>query len=334
MFRITPEGMPRIWKTVELTGKQTLHHLHTIILQAFNLKGNHLYIFYMSGKQWDSSSEYGGPSAGAPKKANKTILKSLNLERGKPFIYIYNINEGPWLTIECAEQRTAISKTVYPLLLEEEGELPPREPPLKDSLPEPLKKLLKTLKPTVESWILLNSKPRTSKEVQEARELVISIYKILKEKGHEAWYLLEEATDQLLTDWLLSLPMDFVKKGFTDDAIKLCNSFAPFADEIYFLCEKALVLAQMGQREKSLEQVRDNLTQYPHNPRVIAKAAEAFWKLAEVGHAERLFRKALDITVEDLNAREWILEKLLTMFEENERIDEAIEMVQSELDRG
>jgi tetratricopeptide (TPR) repeat protein len=165
-------------------------------------------------------------------------------------------------------------------------------------------------------------------------DLVAGIQKQLDAGDREAWCLLEEATDFLLVDWLLSLPADLSRRNMTEEAFAICETFSPYSDEIYFQCERALLLAHMGRREKALGQIRANLTKSPDNPQVVAKSAEAFWKLEEVGHAERLFHKALDLAADDLNAREKILVKLLAMLEEHERSEEAIELVQSEMDRG
>lgn len=334
VFRISPDGMPRIWRTVELTSRQTLHHLHGALQKAFEMKGKYLYAFYLSGKEWDSETEYGGPSAGSSRKANKAELGKLPLEKGRSFLCVCNFRREQRFSVELKEDREAAPKVSYPLVLEASGELPPPKAPLQDSLPSPMKSLVQRLKPTLETWLSARSKPRGPKDLQTALDLVAGIRKLLEAGDDENWSLLEEATDFLLADWLLSLPADLAKRNMTEQAFDLCETFGPYSDEIYFLCERALVLAHMGRREKALQQVRTNLTEFPDDPRVVAKAAEAFWKLEEVGHAERLFRKALDLAAEDLNEREKILEKLLAMLEENERTEEAIELVQSEMDRG
>ena len=334
VFRITPEGRPRIWRTVELTKKHTLHHLHGTLQKAFELKGKYLYAFYLSGKEWDSETEYGGPSAGSSRKANKAELGKLPLERGRTFLCVCNFRREQRFHLELKEERESAPKVSYPLVLEGEGELAPPEAPLLESLPTPMKSLGQRLKTTLETWLSARSKPRGPKDLQTALDLIASIRKLLEAGGQETWCLLEEATDFLLVDWLLSLPADLARRNLTEEAFDLCETFGPYSDEIYFLCERALVLAHMGRREKALQQVRANLTDFPDDPRVVAKAAESFWKLEEVGHAERLYRKALDLAAEDLNEREKILEKLLAMLEENERSEEAIELVQSEMDRG
>lgn len=334
VFRITPEGKPRIWRTVELTNKHTLHHLHTALQKSFELKGKHLYAFYLSGREWDTETEYGGPSAGSPRKANKAELGKLPLERGRSFLCVCDFDREQRFNIEWKEDREANPKISYPLVLEGEGELPPPATPLLDLLSAPMKSLVQKLKPTIATWLSTRSKPRGPKDVQNALDLVAGIRKQLDAGGKEAWCLLEEATDFLLVDWLLSLPADLARRNMIEEAFAVCDAFCSVSDEIYFLCERALLLAHTGRREKTLQQIRANLTQFPDDPRVLSKSAEAFWKLEEVGHAERLFRKALDLAPDDLNEREKILEKLLAMLEEHERSEEAIELVQSEMDRG
>ena len=334
VFRITPEGKPRVWRTVELTRKHTLHHLHTVLQKSFELKGKHLYAFYMSGKEWDTETEYGGPSAGSSRKANKAELGKLPLERGRSFLCVCNFAREQRFSVEWKEEREVGPKISYPLVLEAEGELPPPKAPLLDSLNAPIKTLVQKLRPALFTWLSTRSKPRGPKDLQTALDLVAGIQKHLEAGNREAWCLMEEATDFLLVDWLLSLPADLARRNMTEEAFGICDTFSPYSDEIFFLCERALLLAHVGKREKALQQIRANLTKLPDNPRVVAKSAEAFWKLEEVGHAERLFRKALDLAPEDLNEREKILEKLLAMLEEHERSEEAIELVQSEMDRG
>ena len=109
---ITPEGKPRIWRTVELTKKHTLHHLHTVLQKSFELKGKHLYAFYMSGKEWDTETEYGGPSAGSSRKANKAELGKLPLERGRSFLCVCNFAREQRFSVEWKEEREGRLKEV------------------------------------------------------------------------------------------------------------------------------------------------------------------------------------------------------------------------------
>ncbi|MEW6439612.1 MAG: hypothetical protein AB1640_01635 [bacterium] len=334
VFRVTPEGMPRVARTLEISEKQSLHHLHLAIQHAFSLRGKNLYAFYLSGRHWDPESEYGGPQAGSPRKAKKALLGKLAINRSRPFLYLLNFEKENWFEVEWMEERRAEPGRSYPLLLEAEGELPLPAPPLEDALPPSLKSLVQGLKPVLFSYDPSVSKPRTPKEVQEAKTLVESIYKVMQEKGEDRWPLLEEATGMLLADWLLSLPQDFFKRGYTEEAVQLCDFFAQRCEPLYFQCEKALLLTQMGKRKSALEIIQEASSRSPDDPRMVAKAAEVFWKMEEIGPAERLFRRALDLAMDDLYERELILTKFVAMLEENERQEEAIELIRAELDRG
>jgi len=214
------------------------------------------------------------------------------------------------------------------------GELPEEAPSLEESLPEPLKRWAAKFKPVLETWVLSRAKARGPKDVQAAVLQLKEIEDLLKKRGQEIWPLMEEVTGMLLVDWIRSLPADFAKRDRADEALRICDTFSVFADEEYFLSEKALVYAHMGRRERALQQIRENVTRSPENPRIITMAAEAFLKLEEAGHAERLFRKALDLANDDINERERILVKLSAMLEDNERTEEVTELIRSELDRG
>lgn len=362
VFRITPDGQPRVWRTVELQEKQSLHHLHLAVQQAFSIKGRALYAFYLSGKRWDSDSEYGGPMAGSPKKAKKAILGKLPIEKGRPFLYLYHFEKEHWFDVEWTDQKKGEPKKSYPAVLEGEGELAPPPPSFEELLPAYLKPLLHELKPKVFAWDPASTKPRSPREIQESKKLVEGLKKVLREKGDSAWPLLEEATGMVLADWLLSLPQDFVRRGLAEDALDLCDTFSRFGEDAYFRCEKALVLAAIDKKRKqkaALEQIQQVALRYPllaeeltkqvgflveaskdpalHLPedaRIWSKVAEFFWKIDHVGPAERFFRKALDLAADDIYERELILAKFVAMLEENERQEEAIELIRSELDRG
>ena len=334
LLRIFPEGFPTIWRVVELKETQTLQDVHKVMVQSFGLKGKHLYAFYLSGRRWDSESEYGGPSAGTPKKAMKAELGKLKLEQGKTFLYLYNFVRERRFVVEYTQDEVVVPKVSYPRVLETVGDLPEEAPPLEDFLPEPLKRWIVKFRPVLETWALNRSKPRGPREVQEAVHLVREVEDLLKKRGPETWTLMEELTGMLLVDWVLSLPQDLVKRDMAEEAFRVCDTFAAHADADRFLTEKALVYAHMGRKERALQQIRENLTRAPENPRIITAAAEAFLKLEEAGHAERLLRKALDLAVDDINERERILAKLTAMLEENERTEEVTELIRSELDRG
>jgi hypothetical protein len=69
-----PPDARQVWRGLELTGDQTLADLAEAIPLAFGFDDPHLWSFFLSGKPWDSATEYarspspdpaGGPRAGS-----------------------------------------------------------------------------------------------------------------------------------------------------------------------------------------------------------------------------------------------------------------------------
>ncbi len=65
-FHVSLPGTGRTWRKIELRADQTLHDLHMAIQHTFEWDNDHLYAFYMSGKAWDSDSEYRLPEGHTP----------------------------------------------------------------------------------------------------------------------------------------------------------------------------------------------------------------------------------------------------------------------------
>jgi len=66
IFHVSLPGTGRTWRKLELRADQTLHDLHLAIQDAFDWDNDHLYAFFMSGKAWDSNSEYRLPDNTTP----------------------------------------------------------------------------------------------------------------------------------------------------------------------------------------------------------------------------------------------------------------------------
>ncbi|MCB0064564.1 MAG: hypothetical protein KDE19_20715 [Caldilineaceae bacterium] len=60
-FHVSLPGHGRVWRKVELPTEATLEDLHLTIQNAYEFDNDHLYSFFMSGKAWDSSTEYSLP---------------------------------------------------------------------------------------------------------------------------------------------------------------------------------------------------------------------------------------------------------------------------------
>jgi len=66
IFHVSLPGTGRTWRKLELRADQTLHDLHLAIQDAFEWDNDHLYVFFMSGKAWDSDTEYRLPDGYTP----------------------------------------------------------------------------------------------------------------------------------------------------------------------------------------------------------------------------------------------------------------------------
>src|SRR3954453_6832385 len=53
-----PENATEIQREIEIASNHTLGDLGFAILKAFNFDSDHLFSFYMSGKAWDTKTEY------------------------------------------------------------------------------------------------------------------------------------------------------------------------------------------------------------------------------------------------------------------------------------
>jgi len=60
-FRATLRWPTPVWRDIEIKDDQTLVTLHKAIQRAFCWYDDHLYSFFLSGREWDSESEYTRP---------------------------------------------------------------------------------------------------------------------------------------------------------------------------------------------------------------------------------------------------------------------------------
>lgn len=65
-FHVSIPGTGRVWRKIEMRADQTLETLHRAIQRAYAWGGDHLYSFFMSGKAWDTASEYCLPEGVSP----------------------------------------------------------------------------------------------------------------------------------------------------------------------------------------------------------------------------------------------------------------------------
>lgn len=65
-FHVSLPRTGRVWRKIEMRADQTLQDLHFAIQDAYEFDADHLYSFFMSGKAWDTSTEYSLPEGVSP----------------------------------------------------------------------------------------------------------------------------------------------------------------------------------------------------------------------------------------------------------------------------
>ena len=124
------------WRTVELLDNQSLHHLHSVIQDAFGWDDDHLYAFFMTNKAWDRYGEYGHPVSDM-RSAAKARLKNLGLQPKQKFLYIFDFGDEIRHQITVIDQRTQEPDAKYPRILQVHGEAPPQYGELEDEQESP-----------------------------------------------------------------------------------------------------------------------------------------------------------------------------------------------------
>jgi tetratricopeptide (TPR) repeat protein len=116
IFKVSLEDVPEIWRKIEIGGNQTLHQLHEAIFKAFERLEERPYAFFLSGKRWDSSSEYGMP--GLESKAKRAKIGSLGLRVGKKLLYVFDFEYERWHSLELLGIGEEENTGKYPRIVE------------------------------------------------------------------------------------------------------------------------------------------------------------------------------------------------------------------------
>lgn len=128
-FLVTLEWEEPVWRRIELRADQTLADLHYAIQDAFEWDDDHLYAFFLSGKAWDDSTEYGVPEA-SERGAGAHRLEQVLPRRGKKFLYIFDFGDE-WrhrIVLEAIVRDGVEAAGDYPRIVERHGEAPPQYP--------------------------------------------------------------------------------------------------------------------------------------------------------------------------------------------------------------
>jgi tetratricopeptide (TPR) repeat protein len=298
-LRIRPERAPEVWRVLEFSARHTLLDVHDAIQDAFELDDDHLFAFYTSGEHWDRASEV------SHDKAGRVRLYQLGLVPGKRFSYVFDFGDELWHELEVVAASESAEGPEAPLLVESAGAAPPQygqddgaeAEGFDDELPSP--DLTELLPLADELLRLLASEPDPMTDA--GRESLRSAHRAASEfagrlEGDaERFWAVEEVCKGDLLGLLLVLPLVLADAGMVAEAPALALQLS-FIEPGHFLGDCAVLLAEAGQREAALEQVRENLESMADDPWVEIKAGHAYTLLGEASEAEALFRAALEHT--------------------------------------
>jgi hypothetical protein len=336
-LRIRPERAPDVWRVFEFSARHTLLDVHDAIQDAFELDDDHLFAFYTSGKHWDRASEV------SHEKAGRVRLFQLELVPGKRFSYVFDFGDELWHELEVVAASESAAGPEAPLLVESEGEAPRQyggdgseEEGSEDDELASLE-LTEILPLANELLRLLVAEP--DPKTDAGRESLRSAHRVAAEFARrleadaERFWAVEEACEGDLLGLLLVLPLVLADAGMVAEADALALALS-FVEPGHFLADRAVLLAEAGQREAALAQVRENLESLADDAWVEIKAGNVYAILGEPGEAEALFRAALEHTL-DPEERAAAVEELSALLRGQQREAEAsaLEVAEQEATR-
>jgi len=127
-FRAALKWFTPVWRDIEILETQTLVALHRAIQRAFVWYDDHLYSFFLSGREWDADSDYTkpldreeedlfkhNPFVKKPKSA-AIPLRQLQLRKGQRIAYVYDFGDNISISLHLREIAPA-KRVRYPRIV-------------------------------------------------------------------------------------------------------------------------------------------------------------------------------------------------------------------------
>jgi hypothetical protein len=125
IFKVTYLRDPDVWRKIEVSENQTLDDLHYAIQKAVRFDDDHLYSFYLSGRAWDSDTEYASPRTGERRSAAKIKIRDLSLRRKQRFLYLFDYGDEHHFEVQLIDVNLDAPKDArYPRVVERHGKNP------------------------------------------------------------------------------------------------------------------------------------------------------------------------------------------------------------------
>jgi len=129
---------PKVSRTIEMRGDQTLEKLHDAIFKAFDRFDPHLYEFQIGGREpMDPKAKryvlqglfkqqgWFGPEEGAEDLC-QTRIGDLDLKKGRVFYYWFDFGDDWWHKIKVVSISEKVEGKGYPKITARTGESPPQ----------------------------------------------------------------------------------------------------------------------------------------------------------------------------------------------------------------
>ena len=362
-IRIHPERSPGVQRVFEFAARHTLLEVHDAIHTAFELDGDPLHAFYLSGQHWDVATEISsGAIPGEVGRTGRVRLHELRLEPRQRFAYVFDFDDEHWFSLEVEALEDADEPPLEPRLLESVGAARP-QPGDTTSVPPELEALVAqandfiALFPRADADDALDADDEgvhaledagDSEDLDDSEDELTSAYDLSHEDLASAhalarqlaleldadgvrFAMLERACNTDLLSLLADLPDALAKAEKVDDGAELARLLA-FLDPPHFLGERALLLAEAGRREDALAQLAENLEAADDDAWVEVKAADVHAVLGDSERAEGLLRAVLSRQVE-AQARDGALDRLLELLESQGRTAECKALLAAERQR-
>src|ERR1041384_5317477 len=157
---ISPERAPEVRRVVDFDGRATLHDVHCIIQNAFDLDNDHLYAFYLSGEYFDRATEHGIADDSAHDSLQSRLFR-LGLNEGKAFGYLFDFGGELRHTVTVVSITDAEAPLAEPVVVESVGDAPPQyEGDAGDDEPYELPEYLAEVAPLAETVLSLAERLR------------------------------------------------------------------------------------------------------------------------------------------------------------------------------
>jgi len=145
-LKVSIIGIPRVYRTIEISDNCTFDDLHAIIFEAFDRYDPHLYSFFLTGKNTKSTAQiYNSPEITHPQNvedfmgfgrkkpsAARKRIGDIDLAEIGTFHYLFDFGDDWWHTIRVLSVRNEKVRKKIKRIVKSAGESPPQYPEYND----------------------------------------------------------------------------------------------------------------------------------------------------------------------------------------------------------